>query len=431
MVPEPAALSRTIEQRCFLAKKVEKTKGSNETPTPTAKSGDAPRLHTSTAKTVDVGRRAAQVGAGAMAMSVAVHAALAAVAFALPTTFSTRFQNESEVFVEFTAPQVEMPPPVIPPSPLTPEQEAQLPSEPARTDRPQTPSPQNEQVTGGEMVLPGEVALEPTGPLEASPEITPPNTGELNPAERQRLTTLMAPGNVASSFAVRDATGPVATAGPAGVHVTGGRPALATEAEVERSLSGGLRREIMARPWLSQTHPTLVQRPDGSREYTGHAFTARIMPDGSVRFSDRGPIEGGEMLQGGPARFDITDMIMGSQGQDPYRAEREWFMEETEEVRVELETAAAARIRADAMAGVPGRLAAMWGRSTPAPIRRRAIFRMWDECDEEGDGATVRRQVIAFIRAEIPQTSADAFTVEEMRRWNSDRESAAEFAPYH
>ena len=26
-------------------------------------------------------------------------------------------------------------------------------------------------------------------------------------------------------------------------------------------------------------------------------------------------------------------MIMGSQGQDPYRAEREWFMEETEEVR--------------------------------------------------------------------------------------------------
>jgi len=42
----------------------------------------------------------------------------------------------------------------------------------------------------------------------------------------------------------------------------------------------------------------------------------------------------------------------------------------------------------------------------------------------------VRRQVIAFIRGEIPQTSADAFTVEEMRRWNADRESAAEFAPY-
>ena len=410
-----------------MAKKVEKTKGSPETPTPTAKSGVESRLPSNT-KVVDVSRRAAQVGVGAMAMSLAAHAGLAAVAFALPTEFSTRFQNESEVFVEFSAPQVEMPPPVIPP-PLTPE--PQSPSEPERADRPQTPSPLNQQTTGEAVIVPGEVPLEPTGPLEASPEITPLNSGELNPAERQRLTTLMAPGNVASSFAVRDSTGPVATAGPAGLHATGGRPTLATEAEVERELSGGLRREIMARPWLTQTHPTLVQRPDGSREYTGHAFTARIMPDGSVRFSDRGPIEGGEMLQGGPARFDITDMIMGSQGQDPYRAEREWFMEETEEVRIELETAAAARIRADAMAGVPGRLAAMWGRSTPAPIRRRAIFRMWDECDEEGDGATVRRQVIAFIRAEIPQTSADAFTVEEMRRWNSDRESAAEFAPYH
>lgn len=415
-----------------MAKKVEKTKASSETPTPTAKSGAELRpSETNPAKVVDVGRRAAQVGAGAMAMSLAVHVGLAAVALALPTTFSTRSANQSEVFVEFSAPQVEMPPPVIPP-PEPEQQDTLLPSEPQRADRPQqTPAPSTPQVaTGGSMLLPGEVPVEPTGPLEPSPEITPPNSGELNAAERQRLTTLLAPGNVASSFAVRDATGPVATAGPAGLRATGGRPALATEAEVERNLSGGLRREIMARPWLSQTHPTLVQRPDGSREYTGHAFTARIMPDGSVRFSDRGPIEGGEMLQGGPARFDVTDMIMGSQGQDPYRAEREWFMEETEEVRVELETAAAARLRAEAMAGVPGRLAAMWGRSTPAPIRRRAIFRMWDECDEEGDGASVRRQVIAFIRAEIPQSSPDAFTVEEMRRWNADRESTAEFAPY-
>ena len=418
-----------------MAKKVEKTKSERETPSrPMASSENAPRpsdaLPSSTNPANDVGRRAAQVGAGAMFGSLAVHAALAAVAFALPTTFSSRFRSESEVFVEFTAPSVEMPPPVIPPAP-TPEEAALEPALPQRTERPTSPEqPSVEPSSGGSMNLPGEVALQPTGPLNPSPEIAPPNMGELNPAERQRLTTLLAPGNVASSFAVRDATGPVATAGPAGLTATGGRPALASEAEVERNLGSGLRREIMARPWLSQTHPTLVQRPDGSREYHGHAFTARIMPDGSVRFSDRGPIEGGEMLAGGPARFDVTDMIMGSQGQDPYRAEREWFMEETEDVRIELETAAAARLRADAMAGVPGRLAAMWGRSTPAAIRRRAIFRMWDECDEEGDGAAVRRQVISFIRGEIPESSPDAFTVEEMRRWNADRESTAEFSPY-
>jgi hypothetical protein len=35
-----------------------------------------------------------------------------------------------------------------------------------------------------------------------------------------------------------------------------------------------------------------------------------------------------------------------------------------------------------------------------------------------------------FVRAQIPQTSPDAFTVEELRRWNNERESTMAFEPY-
>lgn len=199
---------------------------------------------------------------------------------------------------------------------------------------------------------------------------------------------------------------------------------------MEGQISGHLRGTAMARPWLARTEPTLTPRPDGTLEYRGHAFTARIAPDGAVSFSDRDAVQADEMLQGGPARFDLTDMAMRGAGQDPYAAEREWFMEHTEEVRARLETEARARERESALRGVPGRLAAIWNTERPAFLRRRAIFRMWDDCDEEGDGLQVRNQVIEFIRAELPRNGPDAFTTEEIRRFNAERDSTMEFDPY-
>jgi hypothetical protein len=186
----------------------------------------------------------------------------------------------------------------------------------------------------------------------------------------------------------------------------------------------------MARPWLTRTEPTLTPRPDGSLEYRGHAFTARIAPDGAVSFSDRDAVQADEMLQGGPARFDLTDMAMRGSGQDPYAAEREWFMEHTEEVRARLETEARVRERESALRGVPGRLASIWNSERPAFLRRRAIFRMWDDCEEEGDGLQVRSQVIEFIQAQLPRNAPDAFTTEELRRFNAERDSTMEFDPY-
>lgn len=356
----------------------------------------------------------------AIGLSLVAHACVAFVGVALSTTMPLAAHDESEAFVDFDPPALEREPSVATPS-LEPEPRS------VRGPLPRMPSRASRDLNTAPTAPSFAPVLEPVGTMTELPN---PQPEAMDSHRREELATLMAPSHVASSFAVQDSTGPVATQGPAGRRATGGRPALATEAEVEASLSHGLRTEIMARPWLTHTTPRLVRRPDGSQVYTGHAFTATIRPDGSVDFADRSTVDGDAMLRGEPMRFDMTDLAMRSSGQDPYGAEREWFMEETEAVRAALEVADAERLRRTALARVPGQLVAIWNRSTPAAIRRRAIFAMWDDCDEEGDGLLVRERVIAFIRMEIPSTSADAFTTEEVRRWNADRESTEAFLPY-
>jgi hypothetical protein len=365
----------------------------------------------------------------AFVTSLVVHGLLVAVMLTLPAglPFEDRYATQ-EVSIEFSAPVVDVPPP--PPEPIpepVPELLAPAPAPSGET----SPRP----VPAAGAVLPatgaaGEVTIGAT-PTIQTPEIAPePGQVTDDPAERRRLQLLVDPRAAASSWVVAGAGGPSQPSGPAGLAATGGRPTLATEAEVEGALSGHLRGQAMARPWTARTTPRLVPQPDGTLVYTGHAFTARIAPDGAVSFSDRDAVQADEMLQGGPARFDLTDLAMRGSGQDPYAAEREWFMEHTETVRVRLETEARARERDAALRGVPGRLASIWNSALPASVRRRRIFRMWDECDEEGDGLSVRRQVIEFIRSEVPSSSPDAFTVSELRQWNGERESSMEFDPY-
>ena len=365
---------------------------------------------------------------GAFVFSLVAHGLFVAVLLALPSALGRRL-TATDIEIELIEPTTIQVP--LPAEPIAPETDPVLEPAPERRDpRVVPPAP-------GAVISPTTPATATIGEVLSSPEIQMPTIGpesatdpQRDREEQQRLAALVAPGRAASSWVVAGAEGPSQPSGPAGLAATGGRPRLATEREVEGSLSGHLRGTAMARPWLSRTEPTLTPRPDGTLEYRGHAFTARIAPDGAVSFSDRDAVQADEMLQGGPARFDLTDMAMRGAGQDPYAAEREWFMEHTEEVRARLETEARSRERDAALRGVPGRLAAIWNREQPAFVRRRAIFRMWDDCDEEGDGLNVRRQVIEFIRTQIPQTSADAFTTQELLQLNARRDSTMEFDPY-
>jgi hypothetical protein len=75
--------------------------------------------------------------------------------------------------------------------------------------------------------------------------------------------------------------------------------------------------------------PKLRRHRDGTHHYQGHAFKAVVEPDGSVTFDDG-------HAQGLTVRFDITELIMRRHGEDPYRVEKNWFLEGTSEFRQEL-----------------------------------------------------------------------------------------------
>lgn len=75
--------------------------------------------------------------------------------------------------------------------------------------------------------------------------------------------------------------------------------------------------------------PKLRRHRDGTHHYQGHAFKAIVKPDGSVTFDDG-------YDQGVTVRFDITELMMRRHGEDPYRVEKNWFLEGTSELRQKL-----------------------------------------------------------------------------------------------
>ncbi|MBC7172295.1 MAG: hypothetical protein H5U40_07720, partial [Polyangiaceae bacterium] len=194
----------------------------------------------------------------------------------------------------------------------------------------------------------------------------------------------------------------------------------------------GNRRDYITR----REPPDLRRRPDGSYVFTGSAFRARILPDGTVQFSDRNNVRFADF--GGPSdsvgatvRFDITDAAERRAGNDPYRAERRWFFEETESLRERLGTEHRAGVSATEQRGLRGSLERVWADATkPAVSRRAALFRIWDDLAEDETGAPMRQMVLTFIRTRLPVGSGDAFSPDELARLNGRRQSGETFAPY-
>jgi hypothetical protein len=152
-----------------------------------------------------------------------------------------------------------------------------------------------------------------------------------------------------------------------------------------------------------------------------------IRPDGEVEFEDRPPVS----VEGfGQFGFDVTDALQRGAGNDPYRAEREWFMNETEEIRDRLAARASQRVAREALSGLEDRLRRVWTSDRSVRDRKRALFDMWDECAEDETGAEARARIVAFIRREIAEGSTDEYGADELARLNRDRTSRARFDPY-
>jgi hypothetical protein len=207
-----------------------------------------------------------------------------------------------------------------------------------------------------------------------------------------------------------------------------GRPGRASEAEFGERLGRSLAQAANARDYATRRPPPeLRARADGGYSFSGHVFDAVIRPDGEVEFEDRPPVS----VEGfGQFGFDVTDALQRGAGNDPYRAEREWFMNETEEIRERLAARATQRVAREALAGLEDRLRRVWTSDRSVRDRKRALFEMWDECAEDETGAEARTRILAFIRREVAQGSTDEYSTDELARLNRDRTSQARFDPY-
>lgn len=258
--------------------------------------------------------------------------------------------------------------------------------------------------------------LVPAGPIET-------------PEERaERIRRALDPRRVALDMVLGESPGPSMRGEPAGT-IVAPEVELLTEAEAEGRHGGYLAERAMVREWLShhaiEPHP----RPDGTWVYEGPLFTATIDEEGAVDFDDIDAVE--VDFATGTATFDVMDMVMRGAGYDPYFAEHERFMEETETLRLRIEEDHLVGVITRNVTLLRGELRRIWDDvDRAASARRRDVFRRWDQNDESRLGAARREAVLDFVRTDIPFGSDDAFSEAEIGALNALRESHERFDPY-
>lgn len=173
----------------------------------------------------------------------------------------------------------------------------------------------------------------------------------------------------------------------------------------------------------------LVKMSDGW-VYKGPAFNAKIFLDGSVSFDDKNIRD----FKGLSGSFDITELIMKGKKQDPYRREKEKFLTHTTDMRDRLIKKARDVKIANSLDHLRGELATVWHNTDKSPLERRAeIYAMWKEAamtdkDLSDAGAEAQKIIEQFIRKYLPQGSDNAYSAEEIDRFNS--RGKVTFNPY-
>lgn len=172
----------------------------------------------------------------------------------------------------------------------------------------------------------------------------------------------------------------------------------------------------------------------GAYETERETFSGRIAADGDLSFHDKGSAGMDTLVSG---HFDTTDMVMRAIGDDPYSYEKMKIADATRNARLGMARVARSRRLQASVRATRGLLVKVWTNPRlPAAERRRILFRLWDECAEDGPGEVVRAAglvratIIGFIRTHLPQSSADAYTAGELKHLNRIRASHQAFSPY-
>ena len=345
-------------------------------------------------------------GLSGLALSGALHALLAVTVPGAPALATRPVPPSSaEVSLETLPPEPE----TTPPPPVAPQVEDQPP--PPTRHRPVPPAPAPPP--------PPTIAPSPAPPAPSTPS-TP------SPARRSTTSSLsLDPHAVAmSGFSPL----PAPTVVDAAAVDRGSRQAAAALDE-HLSLANQVPGERRRPP------PHLQRRSDGGFVWRGPGINARIGPDGEVTFSDHPGFSFDGENPGAPAlprlsfRFDITDRLERGHGNDPYYADRRWFMDETSELRQRL-AARADGVRDThedrSLLGHLRRIAQ--DESLDLRQRHRAVYRIWRDCSDDDPGQRARALVLRFVHDELPEAGAEAFTRQELDALNAG--SGPRFAPY-
>jgi hypothetical protein len=233
----------------------------------------------------------------------------------------------------------------------------------------------------------------------------------------------------------------IASEGPSAPHVSADdAPQVSDDqrrAELNQRHSRFLNETANSQAWITRKEPPkFVPRKDGSFVYRGHAFSAKINPDGSIAFSDREGInfdqlgtKDGQSL-GARFSFDLTDGAYRRRGADPYQAERDYVLRGSEDLRDRLAAEHRGKEGDRALLRLAGRLERTWTSDRDAATRRRALFKLWDDCSDDDVGARARAAIVSFVLERLPAGSAEAFSDEELARLNEKRHSREPFRPY-
>lgn len=342
-----------------------------------------------------------------VACSIVAHGALMLMVLRLPAAGMSRPKsieveiNQPKQTVKASAPEPPRPKP-LPPPPPKPQPLKNAPRAEKHEPEPPVPPP-------------------PQSPPPPQPQPAPPPASTaltMRPSAPVDLTLHGLGGIVVNNGAVHGGEG-----GPAGTLGTTPRKQWKPRGDAGDPLLGKLAEE------KEERFPLKLEN-DGYH-YDGPSFSAKIAMDGQVTFDDHS-IRDFKGLSGG---FDLTDIAMRNHKQDPYRYEKEKFMDDTSKLRAELTTRARKDRLELLLAALPSRLEQVWGDTTHSARQRRgALFAMWRETagsdDEVGAaGRKARVTIEAFIRDRLPAGSEDAFTDDELRRFNA-RAGTVKFDPY-
>jgi hypothetical protein len=172
---------------------------------------------------------------------------------------------------------------------------------------------------------------------------------------------------------------------------------------------------------FSADGPWMRIMANGTYEWQGRRYGAVVHRDGTFEIWPRRDAGADEHVEVGA-----------------YPDEKQWFLDETLDMRGELAAKARAEWRSAAIGHLPAHLASVWrNRRWSLAERRHILFLLWDECAEPDDaelggaGAHARQVIDQFIRTYLPRGSVHAFSTEELAQLNAQRAYGPRFDPYH